>query len=121
SGRREHNAARVLQYGGTLHTPPAHVITLDGPDDAHGWATGHAEMGLQGEGWLAAFRYVDEYRRVDGAWRFARRELNTYYYLRMADLAEGLGGTMRRHYRGELRTADLPEELETYKRLHGLG
>ena len=118
---RKHYAARFLQYGVTLHTPHAHVITFDGLDSAHGWVSGHAEMGLQGEGWLAAFRYADEYRREDGVWLFAKRELNTYYYLRMADLATGLGGTMRRHYQGELRTADLPEGLETYKRLHGLG
>lgn len=118
---REHYAGRFLEYGVTLHTPHAHVIEFDGPDEAHGWVSGHAEMGLGGEGWLAAFRYLDEYRRVDGAWKFARRELSTYYYLRMADLAEGLGQTLRKHRRGELTAADLPEGLETYRALHGLG
>lgn len=118
---REHYAARFLQYGVTLHTPHAHVIEFDGPNAAHGWVTGHAEMGLQGEGWLAAFRYVDAYRRDGGVWKFARRELNTYYYLRMADLAEGLGQTLRKHRQGKLTEADLPEGLDTYKRLHGLG
>lgn len=118
---RAHYAARFLQYGVTLHTPHAHVIRFDGPDSAHGWVSGHAEMGLLGEGWLAAFRYGDEYRREDGVWLFAKRELNTYYYLRMADLPQGLGATLRKHYRGELRPADLPEGLDTYKRLHGLG
>ena len=118
---REHYAARFLQYGFTLHTPHAHVIAFDGPDAAHGWVTGHAEMGLDGEGWLAAFRYADVYRREGGAWKFAKRELSTYYYLRMADLAEGLGRTLRKHRQGRLTAADLPEGLETYKRLHGLG
>ncbi len=118
---REHYAGRFLQYGFTLHTPHAHVIEFDGPNEAHGWVSGHAEMGLEGEGWLAAFRYTDAYRREDGVWRFAQRELATYYYLRMADLADGLGQTMRKHRQGRLMAADLPEGLETYKALHGLG
>ena len=117
---REYYAARFLQYGVTFHYPHAHVVTFDGPDNAHGWVSGHAEMGLQGEGWLAAFRYTDEYRRDNGVWRFAKRELAAWYYLRMADLPSELGGALRKHIRGEIKPADLPEGLDTYKSLHGL-
>ena len=61
-------ADRFKQYGVTLHSPNAHVVVFDGPDEAHGWVSGHAEMGLGGEGWTSAFRYTDRYRRVDGRW-----------------------------------------------------
>lgn len=117
---REYYTNRFLQYGLTFHYPHAHVIIFDGADHAHGWVSGHAEMGLNGEGWLAAFRYTDIYWREEGGWRFAERELAAWYYMKIADLPERLGQTLRKHYRGELMAAELPESMETYKALHGL-
>lgn len=117
---REYYARRFREYGVTFHYPHAHVVTFDGPDLAHGWVSAHAEMGLHGEGWLAALRYSDQYRRVDGRWLFAERELAAWYYLRMADLPTGLGQSLRKHYRGELLPAELPESLPTYRALQGL-
>lgn len=113
-------ADRFRQYGVTFHSPNAHVVTFDGPDVAHGWVSGHAEMGLNGEGWTAAFRYTDHYRREEGHWRFAERELAAWYYMPLADLPAGMGGPLRKHYKGTLIPAELPESLATYKALHGL-
>ena len=117
---RNYYAERFKQYGVTFHYPHAHVVRFDGPDAAHGWVSAHAEMGLAGEGWIAAFRYTDRYRREEGRWRFAERELAAWYYLPLADLPHGLGQTLRKHYKGELIAAELPESLETYRTLHGL-
>jgi len=115
---REYYTARFAQYGVTFHYPHAHVITLDGPDTAHGWVSAHAEMGLDGAGWIAAFRYTDRYRRVEGHWLFAERELAAWYYMRLADLPDGMGQTLRKHYKGHLIPAELPEGLATYQAWH---
>jgi uncharacterized protein (TIGR02246 family) len=121
---REYYANRFKQYGLTFHYPHAHVITFDGPDQAHGWLSGHAEMGLSGEGWLAAFRYTDVYRRETAKegmkWRFTERELAAWYYMKIADLPLGMGQTLRKHYHGELMAAELPESMGTYKAMHNL-
>ncbi len=115
---RDYYTTRFAQYGVTFHYPHAHVITPDGPDTAHGWVSAHAEMGLGGEGWIAAFRYADRYRKVDGRWLFAERELAAWYYMKLADLPAGMGQTLRKHYKGQLIAAELPEGLATYQAWH---
>jgi uncharacterized protein (TIGR02246 family) len=112
---RDYYAARFPDYGVTFHYPHAHTVDFDGPDDAHGVVTAHAEMALDGAGWLAAFRYSDRYRRDGGRWRFAERILACWYYMRLADLPSGLATTLRKHYRGQELPAELPESLATYK------
>ena len=121
SGReaiREYYAARFRSYGVTFHYPHSHTIVIEGSDSAYGVVTAHAEMALDGAGWIAAFRYTDQYRREDGRWRFAARELACWYYMALADLADGMAGTLRKHYNGEKMPAELPESLETYKAWH---
>ena len=53
-------------------------------------------------------------------WRFAERELAAWYYMKLADLPKGMGQTLRKHYRGELMAAELPESMDTYKAMHNL-
>ena len=71
--------------------------------------TGHAEMGVDGQMVLASIRYTDRYRRVDGAWRFAEREMAFGYYMKLSELPEGFGDTLRKHYKGERLPAEWPE------------
>lgn len=111
----DYYAARFPQYGVTFHYPHSHVVRPAGPDEATGVVTAHAEMSLDGEAWIAAFRYTDRYRREDGRWRFAERALACWYYMRLADLPGGIGSALRKHYRGELLPAELPESLATFK------
>ena len=111
----EYYTRRFQDYGMTFHYPHLHTIEIGEDATARGVVTGHAEMGLSGEGWITALRYTDQYRVEEGRWRFAERVLATWYYMRLADLPAGLGGELRKHYRGELRTAELPESLDTYK------
>ena len=113
---RSYYEARFPSYGVTFHHPHAHTVVFDGPDDAHGAVTAHAEMALDGAGWIAAFRYSDTYRREDGRWRFAERVLACWYYMKMSDLPDGIASPLRKHYRGQRLRAELPESLESFKR-----
>ena len=118
SGRdaiRQYYTIRFGDYGLTFHYPHNHTVIIDGPDSAHGVVTAHAEMGLGDEGWITAVRYTDRYRREEGRWRIAERLLAFWYYMRLADLPEGMAGTLRKHYRGEQIAAGLPESLETFQ------
>ena len=112
---RDYYSRRFGEYGMTFHYPHSHAVTLDGPDEAHGVVTAHAEMALQGEACVAAFRYTDRYRRVDGRWRFAERVLACWYYMPLSQLSQGMASELRKHYRGEVMAAELPESLETYR------
>ena len=115
---REYYVQRFAEYGVTFHYPHSHTVVIDGPDDAHGVVTAHAEMALQGEAWIAAFRYTDRYRREDGRWLFAERELACWYYMPLAQLPQGMAADLRKHYRGQLIAAELPESLESYRAWH---
>jgi uncharacterized protein (TIGR02246 family) len=112
---QEYYARRFRDYGVTFHYPHSHTVDFDGDGLAHGVVTGHAEMGLGAEGWITALRYADTYRLEDGRWRFAERVLACWYYMRLADLPKGLAAHLRKHYRGELMPAELPDSLDTYK------
>jgi uncharacterized protein (TIGR02246 family) len=115
---RDYYTRRFGEYGMTFHYPHAHTISIDGRQAAHGTVTAHAEMSLDGEAWVAAFRYSDRYRCEDGRWRFAERELACWYYMPLAQLAQGMAGSLRKHYRGEALPAELPESLATYRAWH---
>ena len=72
-------------------------------------------MGVEGSLVLAAIRYTDRYRRVEGAWRFAEREMAFGYYMKLSDLPTGFGDSCASTTRGERIPAELPESLETYR------
>ena len=111
----EYYTGRFRDYGMTFHYPHVHTVEVDSDSTAHGVVTGHAEMGLSGEGWIAALRYTDQYLVEDGRWKFAERVIASWYYMRLGDLPEGLGSNLRKHYRGELKRSELPESLDSYK------
>ena len=101
--------SRFAGYGFTFHYPHAVVVTFESADDATGDVTGHAEMGVDGQMVLASIRYSDRYRRVDGAWRFAEREMAFGYYMKLSELPDGFGDSLRKHYKGERLPAEWPE------------
>jgi len=109
---------RFAGYGYTYHYPHASTVSFESDDDATGVVTGHAEMSVDGELVLAAIRYTDRYRRTSGGWRFAERELAFGYYMKLSELPTGFGDSLRKHYRGELIPAELPESLATYQAWH---
>jgi uncharacterized protein (TIGR02246 family) len=112
---RDYYTKRFTEYDFTFHYPHAHRIFFDGPEQARGTVSAHAEMSENGRLIVAAIRYTDRYRREGERWRFAERELAFWYYMPLADLPLGFADGLRKHYRGERIPADLPESLKTDK------
>jgi uncharacterized protein (TIGR02246 family) len=113
---RAYFTQRFDAYGMTFHYPHNHTITIEGPDTASGIVTGHAEMALGGEFWIAAIRYHDRYLREAEGWHFKERMLGYTYYMKLSDFPEGFReGAPRKFYGGLMRPAELPESLPTWK------
>jgi hypothetical protein len=109
---------RYAVLGPTNHFTHGHVIRFDdeAPDIATGLLSSHAEVIRNGVPMLVALRYEDRYRRVDGRWRFADREMSYMYYLPAGEYVGGVGdpgGSLRAY--GDRRPAQWP------RRLHGGG
>ncbi len=101
-----------------------HDVTVEVADEDHasGIVYSHAETTPNGVVSLAAMRYADDYRRVDGRWRFARREISFLYYVPAADYTEGLNQRERFTFGDQRIAADYPEGLpswQAFEREHG--
>lgn len=75
----------------SLHVQHGHVIDLDpdDPDRATGMVYTHAEVVFHAKHVkVSAVRYDDEYRRVDGQWRFADRCIKFFYQVDAANFVE---------------------------------
>lgn len=102
-------------YGMSVHIPHAQVIERLEGDDASGWVLAHAELSVGDTYVVVALRYEDEYRRVDGRWRFASRTLWFWYFADSQDLAQTVVSSNRKRFRSDPRPGDLPELLPTYR------
>ncbi|GAB3047315.1 hypothetical protein GCM10027053_01470 [Intrasporangium mesophilum] len=71
--------AALGRYEWTVHSVHGHAVDFTGTDRAIGFVGCHAEHALDGEVVSVALRYRDEYRRVDGRWRFRSREIGFAY------------------------------------------
>ena len=104
------------RYGMTYHYPHSHTIEFTGPDTATGVVSAHAELAILPTPFVVALRYVDEYRREDGRWKFLSRRALQLYAAPLADLPDVLATTQRRRWPGtEPTEADIPEGLDTWK------
>lgn len=120
SGRAELRAfyAQIMgTYSLTIHSVHQHVVDLvSGANTAVGVQMGHGEVAIEGRRMLAAYRYDDEYRRVDGRWLFARRNMRYEYFTSHEELPLSMAGRRRIRVPGaDPRDAEIPEELESYK------
>ena len=104
-------------YSMMLHTGHQHVVDLAlGASAAVGVQIGHGELELAGQRVVAAYRYDDEYRCVEGRWLFARRTLRYQYFTTHDELGLSLAGRQRIRVPGaEPRDAEIPEELPSYR------
>jgi uncharacterized protein (TIGR02246 family) len=106
-------------YRTMLHTPHPGVVLLHGDGTASGWSHGHAELATRSSLVLAAYRYEDDYRRVDGRWRFARRSITFTYAVPADRFATDVLGTDRiRWPRTPPEPADHPETAPTWDTYH---
>jgi uncharacterized protein (TIGR02246 family) len=118
---RTYYTERFAGYGVTFHTPHLRMVHAVSEDEATGVVTGHAEMSQGEDLVVAAIRYTDRYRRVEGRWLFAERVLGFWYYMKASELPTGFAGDLRKHYRGVRMPAELPESLATFKAWHPTG
>ena len=65
--------------GQTVHTPNYVQIEFLSSDAATGLVGAHLELGLGDKTHFGAVRYMDEYRRIDGAWHIARRDMKAIH------------------------------------------
>ncbi|MEQ9465739.1 MAG: nuclear transport factor 2 family protein [Haliea sp.] len=109
--------ARFSVLGISNHVSHDHIITLDedDPQRARGLLTAHAELWRNGQAYVAALRYRDEYVVEESQWRFAERELAFLYYVPVAEYAEALGSPLRQRAYGDQRPADFPERLANWQ------
>jgi len=98
-------------------------ITIDpvDPNKAGGLVHAHAETTPDGVVSIAAMKYHDTYRRDDGVWRIATREITFLYYVPYAQYGTALNQEKRVLMGGDLMPADYPEKLsawQDYERLY---
>jgi ketosteroid isomerase-like protein len=103
--------------GPANHIVHQHLIELDDEDadGASGLVSSHAELIRNGEVWITAFRYEDQYRRESGRWRFADRMLSVFYYLRPQDYVAKFDVLERNLTYERPIAASIPEPLESYR------
>jgi len=65
--------------GQTVHTPNYVQIEFTGDGAARGLVSAHLELGLDDKTHYGAVRYMDEYRRVDGVWQIAFRDMKSVH------------------------------------------
>ncbi len=75
--REAYSDLGALQLRPCIHN---HIIEVDG-DRARGFCSVEIRFTQGGEPCTGAGHYEDEYRRVDGAWRFQHRELFIYHWV----------------------------------------
>lgn len=107
---------RLEGVGASFHYPHTHLLTKWGDDEIEGVVSAHAEMGIGPQMIVAAMRYHDTYRLVDGSWRFGQRRLRFWYIMPADELPASLGHPLRKRWPGPPSEADLPESLDTYHR-----
>lgn len=115
---------RFQVLGPSNHFTHDRIVTFSptNPDEASGIVLSHAEMNRLGQPMVTAIRYHDQYRREAGAWRFAERVLNMFYYVPTDQYVavfrpEGLA-TRNRAY-ATPTAADWPESLATWQAFYG--
>lgn len=95
----------------TVHTPHYVHLTFGSEDAASGTVVAHLEIGLKQTTVFAAVRYLDTYRREEGRWQIARRDMRTVHAGSWADVATSLSDPMNvRWPGGEPARSDYPRK-----------
>ena len=70
---REWYTGTMRKYAFSHHIPHSHVVTLTSPTTATGIVTGSVEYGSDAGFRAGAYRWYDEYEKLDGRWVFTLR------------------------------------------------
>lgn len=120
----EYYEARTGEFGATYHIPYSHAVEPTSTHEATGVVLAAAELAIDGEAFMVALRYHDEYvKGDDGVWRFRKRDVQQLYAMPLSELPAGLASELRKRWPGtEPGPADLPESTQTWQdhqaRLH---
>lgn len=95
----------------TWHDPHGVSVEIDDDDHARGTVIGYAELGNDELTISTSIRYLDDYRREDGRWRFGRRTVLSVYGMTLADrAADGMQQRERKRWPGRASSvAELPD------------
>lgn len=109
-------------WGFTLHDPHASVITVFDDNHAQGTVIGYAELANPDSTLVTFIRYQDDYRREEGAWRFAARHVLSSYGMTTSDYVAGMVGQheRKRWPNRPLGAAELPDIEGRYPGYLGL-
>jgi ketosteroid isomerase-like protein len=108
--------ARFQAMTASGHFVHDHIISLQSESAARGFVTSHAELVRNGESFLVAMRYRDQYRRVEDVWKFSERVVSFFYYVPAGRYPELLPQRARVFGYGDPVDADWPEGTDTYQR-----
>ena len=81
---------------------------------AEGTVYSHAETTRDGVASLAAMRYDDIYSKKEGSWKFLKRTINFFYYVKTEDYLESLNNPMRVNMGEGKIAADIPESIPSW-------
>jgi uncharacterized protein (TIGR02246 family) len=97
--------------GQTVHTLHHAQLSFLSPDEARGIVTAHLELGLGEETVMGAVRYLDTYRREDGRWRIATREMKVVHIGPWRDLGSSLTTPLNVRWPGApAQSSDFPRK-----------
>ena len=118
-GIRQTFMRRYKIRGPSYHWTHDHKVAFDeaDPDHATGLVLGHAETCPDATVSVAAMRYSDDYRRIDGRWLFKRRTLTFLYYVPVTEYPSVLATTLRLAVGGTRLQGDYPESLASWKKV----
>ena len=83
-------------------------------DLATGTVYSHAETTRDGIASLAAMRYDDHYAKEEGAWKFSKRVIHFFYYVKTEDYVETLTSPLRVGTGDGNVAADIPESVPAW-------
>ena len=89
-------------------------ISSDNPSKASGTVYSHAETTRDGIASLAAMRYDDEYSNKEGKWKFSKRTISFFYYVKTSEYVENLTETLRVNGADGKVPADIPESVPAW-------
>jgi hypothetical protein len=87
-------------YGRTIHTATGQVLSFADDQHATGIVPSRAELDIGGQTVHCAMRYLDSYRREDGAWLFSGRQIRFVYAQPWAGMATSLTADLPVHWPG---------------------
>lgn len=108
---------RLGMFGATYHIPYSHSTERRSDTEATGTVLSAAELAIDGDTFVVALRYTDDYvKGDDGRWRFRERKVDQLYAMPLADLPSGLASDLRKRWPGtEPAPAELPEGTQTWR------